>query len=327
VNSRKRKRCINRSFFKRFHNPKFFWRSIEDKRWDETAPVGQEFRSPDFGGSQSKGQQCGTHVGWPGPLSSLSAWSEVIAVPSVGPSETRPRTADLVVYLDLDGVVQHESVMWHARRGIYMSPTEAAAGRTLFEWLPILEDALAPFPHVKLVLSSTWCIWPGYGNTLKRFPEELRQRFIGGTFHKRVHRADPRALADFKSLSRGQQVVNDVFRRRPKTWLALDDDSDRWPDWARGNLVECNGSTGLSSSAVQAELRAKLERCVSELRGETLWDRMQLPGGPDCQRRGLETNALTKFDYELLRHLEESPHFTPAGALAALQEALKKAGR
>ena len=246
---------------------------------------------------------------------------------SVGPSAARTRTAEVVLYLDLDGVIQHEAVMWHARRGIYMSPAEAAAGRTLFEWLPILENALAPFPHVKLVLSSTWCIWPGYGHTLKRFPQELRQRFIGGTFHKRFHGADPQALADFKSLSRGQQVVNDVFRRRPKEWLALDDDSDRWPDWARGNLVECDGSTGLSSPAVQAELCAKLERSVSELRGETLWDRMQPPGGSECPTRDFEPHALTKFDYDLLRHLEESPHFTPAGALAKLQEALKKAGR
>ena len=243
-----------------------------------------------------------------------------------GSTPKASHAVDVVVYLDIDGVVHHEAAMWHARRGIYMSP-DAAPGRTLFEWLPILENALAPFPDVKLVLSSTWCIWPGYGATLKRFPEELRQRFIGGTFHKRVHRADPQALADFKSLPRGQQVVNDVFRRRPKAWLALDDDVDRWPEWARGNLVQCDGSTGLSSPAVQAELFAKLERSVSELRGETLWDRMQLSGGPDRRTRGLETHALTKVDYELLRHLEESPHFTSAGAFVALQEALKKAGR
>jgi hypothetical protein len=49
-------------------------------------------------------------------------------------------TAGVVLYLDLDGVVQHEAVMWHGRRGIYMS-NEEAPGRKLFEWLPHLEDA------------------------------------------------------------------------------------------------------------------------------------------------------------------------------------------
>ncbi len=37
-----------------------------------------------------------------------------------------PRSADVVLYLDLDGVVHHEKVLWHPRKGIYMSPYEAA---------------------------------------------------------------------------------------------------------------------------------------------------------------------------------------------------------
>src|SRR3989344_5289827 len=62
-----------------------------------------------------------------------------------------PRSADVVLYLDLDGVVHHEKVLWHPTRGIYMSPYEAA-GHTLFEWIPILESVLEPYPAVALVL-------------------------------------------------------------------------------------------------------------------------------------------------------------------------------
>ena len=29
-----------------------------------------------------------------------------------------PRSADVVLYLDLDGVVHHEKVLWHPRKGI-----------------------------------------------------------------------------------------------------------------------------------------------------------------------------------------------------------------
>ena len=56
--------------------------------------------------------------------------------PPCVPAST-PRSGEVVLYLDHDGVVHHEKVLWHPGKGIYMSPYEAA-GRTLFEWLPIL---------------------------------------------------------------------------------------------------------------------------------------------------------------------------------------------
>lgn len=78
----------------------------------------------------------------------------------------------------------------------------------------LLEEALAPYPCVALVLSSTWCIRPGYAKTLQRLPEQLRARFIGGTYHKRVHGADPWNLASFRSTPRGIQILADVQRRK-----------------------------------------------------------------------------------------------------------------
>lgn len=189
----------------------------------------------------------------------------------------RLRTADVVIYLDLDGVVQHEAVMWHARRGVYMSP-DAGPGRTLFEWVPCLEEALAKFPQVALVLSSSWCVYPGYGKTLKRFPAELRDRFIGGTYHKRVHGADPWAKSAFKAMSRGQQICADALRRKPGAWLALDDDIGDWPEWALDNLVACDGATGLSNPRVKTELREKLEYAVERV--ATLENGAQLTPSP-----------------------------------------------
>ncbi len=174
---------------------------------------------------------------------------------------SKPRSADTVLYLDLDGVVHHEAVLWHPRRGIYMSP-HGAAGHTLFEWLPLLEEELAPYPSVALVLSSTWCIRPGYAKTLQRLPEQLRARFIGGTYHKRVHGADPWNLASFRSTPRGMQILADVQRRKPRHWIALDDDIEDWPLSAIGNLVACDGTTGLSNPEVRCELRCKLQQCA-----------------------------------------------------------------
>lgn len=175
-----------------------------------------------------------------------------------------PRTADVILYLDLDGAVHHEAVYWHPRRGVFMSPKHAP-GRTLFEWVSILEEILLPYPEVALVLSSTWCIQPGYGKTLKRLPETLRSRFIGGTYHRRAHGADPLTQAAFRSTPRGLQVLADAKRRKPRHWLALDDDVEDWPDSARENLVACDGERGLSDPKVREELRRKLETAHAQL--------------------------------------------------------------
>ena len=182
--------------------------------------------------------------------------------------ESTPRSADVVLYLDLDGVVHHEKVLWHPRKGIYMSQYEAA-GHSLFEWVPILESVLQPHPAVALVLSSTWCIRPGYSATLKRLPATLSARFIGGTYHKRVHGVDPWNLSMFRTTPRGVQVQEDAQRRRPQQWIALDDDLEDWPDSCRQNLVACEGTTGLSNPEVQHELREKLRSCHVALSART----------------------------------------------------------
>ena len=179
-----------------------------------------------------------------------------------------PRSADVVLYLDLDGVVHHEKVLWHPRKGIYMSPYEAA-GHSLFEWVPILESVLQPHPAVALVLSSTWCIRPGYSATLKRLPASLRARFIGGTYHRRVHGVDPWNLSMFRTTPRGVRVQEDAQRRRPQQWIALDDDLEDWPDSCRQNLVACEGTTSLSNPEVQHELREKLRSCHVALSART----------------------------------------------------------
>jgi hypothetical protein len=61
-------------------------------------------------------------------------------------------TADHVLYLDFDGVLHDGEV--YVRRGV--GPCVATPGRVLFEWMPILEELLAPHPDVAVVLSTSW---------------------------------------------------------------------------------------------------------------------------------------------------------------------------
>lgn len=191
---------------------------------------------------------------------------------------SRPRSAEVVLYLDLDGVVHHEAVMWHPRRGIYMHPTDAA-GHSLFEWAPQLEHLLTLYPDVGLVLSSSWCVYPGYGDTLKRLPSDLRNRFVGGTYHKGVHGRDPWTLAQFREMPRGLQIWADVQRRKPRQWLALDDDVVGWPEWTSCHLVACEGSKGVSDPRVQRELLVKLALCRAAIVGPQQCVGADTPGG------------------------------------------------
>lgn len=48
MSSRKRKRAVSRLFYGRFHSSRFFWRSAEECGWENVAPVGREFGSPDY---------------------------------------------------------------------------------------------------------------------------------------------------------------------------------------------------------------------------------------------------------------------------------------
>lgn len=211
----------------------------------------------------------------------------------------------LAVFLDIDGVLHPDAAMYHARRGIYMCPVEAP-GHVLFEWLHILDEALQPYPQVRLVLSSSWCIRPGYSATLKRFPAKLRKRFVGGTFHWRYHGVNAVEMEKFLDMPRGMQILQDVERRQPLQWLALDDSAEGWPEWALDNLIRCDGCTGLSSPSVQAELSEKLWR---------------YSGGDGT------TRDRTEAQVSWVKLVGESPHFTPEGAYKAVKAALKKAGR
>lgn len=48
MNSTKRKRRVSHLFYGRLYSSKFFWQSAEDSAWNNMAPIGGEFGSPDY---------------------------------------------------------------------------------------------------------------------------------------------------------------------------------------------------------------------------------------------------------------------------------------
>lgn len=171
----------------------------------------------------------------------------------------RVKRASAVLYLDFDGVLHSDQVYVHPRRGIYIDQAKAP-GRKLFEWTHHLEAALVKAPNVKVVLSTSWVRHQGFDRAKKWLPERLAERVIGGTYHNRVHGADPWMQHDFATMARGLQVWGDVNRRMPRDWCALDDDTLDWPARCHDKLIACDGGLGLSAPEVRDALDRQLAR-------------------------------------------------------------------
>jgi len=67
----------------------------------------------------------------------------------------------------------------------------------------------------------------------------------------------------FDSTPRGLQVIQDLQRRRPTAWFALDDDPEGWPAWAKPYLVQTDGAVGISAPIAQEQIQDQLNRLTN----------------------------------------------------------------
>lgn len=173
----------------------------------------------------------------------------------------KDRRADRVLYLDFDGVLHHEAVYLsrktpNSKPYIFLDDNEAP-GHKLFEWAKILVKMLEDpaDADVKIVLSTSWAVVPGFHEAKKRLPDALQSRVIGATHHSRVHGASDWSRNLFQSTPRGGQILDDVNRRRPREWIALDDNTDFWPQDHLRNLIACDGKRGILDPGVRERFR------------------------------------------------------------------------
>ena len=169
-----------------------------------------------------------------------------------------PKGAGLdVLYLDFDGVLHHENCLWSPKRGPYLKAPE---GHALFQHAALLAELLEPYPDVRIVLSTSWVRSYGCEKTAKRLPADLRDRVIGATWHSGMKPLEN----EWVSLPRGAQVWGDVKRRKPRAWLALDDDYVNWPESALENYVRTDDVQGISHPDVEPSIRKKLAEFFSD---------------------------------------------------------------
>jgi hypothetical protein len=113
-----------------------------------------------------------------------------------------------------------------------------------FESAPVLIRLLEPFPHVSLVLSTSW-VWDiGFERARDHLPEPLRSRVIGATQQSSWHRT--------------VQITADVERRKPRAWLAIDDSAPHWPPRFKRRLVKTPKDLGLACQDTQRVLGERL---------------------------------------------------------------------
>lgn len=158
-----------------------------------------------------------------------------------------------IIYLDFDGVLHPEAVYRERGGEPYLSENFTEDGHRLFEHAEILSNALKIYPDVKVVLSTSWVLSLGLEQTKSYLPLAISNRVIGSTYD-----ADFIYRDEFSSITRGQQVLIDVARRRPASWLAIDDDSRGWSEEKSSKLVLTHPVWGISHEDVLAQLTTAL---------------------------------------------------------------------
>lgn len=171
----------------------------------------------------------------------------------------------MILFLDYDGVLHPDAAYLVNGR-----PVLRADG-SLFMWAQVLQEALEPYPEVKIVLSTSWVrVLKNFTRARGFLPPGLQSRVIGATWHSamaRHHEGAHRIDASwFTELSRYAQIALYLSRAGIGTerWLAIDDDSEGWPSELRDHLVETKGAYGLASKASQFELALRLHLAAAE---------------------------------------------------------------
>lgn len=142
------------------------------------------------------------------------------------------------LFLDFDGVLHPYDV--YLVNGKAVRP-----GGGLFVYAPLVVAALAPYPTVKIVLSTSWVSAIGFEESRSRLPVELQRRVVGATDQATAR-------------TRHSQIAHYVRQHGLISWLAVDDDTEGWPAEQRKNLVRTPRAMGLSYLDAQLELADKL---------------------------------------------------------------------
>lgn len=171
-----------------------------------------------------------------------------------------------ILYLDFDGVLHAADVRVTRdeplRPQVYVR--DEPSSEPLFRYMSLLELLLAPYPNLRLVLSTSWVRTFGYEYALSQLSPALQTRVIGA--------------ATFPAPTRFDAIDIDAQERGVAQWLALDDDLRGWPDTRRHQVVAPTHEVlALAQPGVAAELAGRLEALCAGLPLELVVSAASLP--------------------------------------------------
>jgi hypothetical protein len=155
-----------------------------------------------------------------------------------------------LLFCDFDGCLHPGEVYRYRKPPIIRLKSPR---HSLFESCEVLESLLAPYPELRIVLSTSWVRTFSFNFAKKQLTARLQARVIGATWHSKLPTA-----SYFTELSRYAQIRDNVRWRRPKRWLALDDDDAGWDPADVGHLALMPADLGLSDTLAQAHLKDRL---------------------------------------------------------------------
>jgi hypothetical protein len=143
-----------------------------------------------------------------------------------------------ILFLDFDGVL-HSSELLSSR--LSQAP--------LFEHVDWLTQALAPYPALRIVLSTQWTVAVSPVGARSHLPDALQSRVIGHTLSLYPD------VDAFVADSRPDQILRFVRHHGIRHWMAVDDDYRGWPVALRRHWVRTDSRLGLG------DLLARMEFC------------------------------------------------------------------
>jgi hypothetical protein len=143
----------------------------------------------------------------------------------------------MILFLDYDGVLHPDAVF--LERGRPVLRVEDG----LFMWAELRVNALASYPRVRIVLSTSRVRELRFSRARDFLPDALRSRVIGATW--------------WDQATRYQQIRRYVDRTRLPNWIAVDDNPEGWGDTDQDHLIRTDSEHGLSDPDVLA--------CLSDL--------------------------------------------------------------
>ncbi|AJY44021.1 hypothetical protein I6G56_14755 [Burkholderia humptydooensis] len=152
-----------------------------------------------------------------------------------------------VLFLDYDGCLHPHDV--YLVDGV---PVMRRDGPQLFEHANLLAELLEPYPQVQIVLSTSWVAKFGMIRATLYLPAALQQRVVGTIYEFRTDKTE------WAELSRFDQIMRYVNANDVKSWVALDDDNNCWPECFERHLVCPIPRLGLGEPRIQKELADKL---------------------------------------------------------------------